>query len=55
MHLLLVEWDTLEDYTVGFRRSPEYQTWRSLLHHFYEPFPTVDHFPVCQALVRHLL
>ena len=43
-YLLLVEWETLEDHTVGFRGSPEYQQWRSLLHHFYDPFPTVEHF-----------
>jgi len=43
-YLLLVEWDTLKDHTVGFRTSPEYQRWRELLHHFYEPFPTVEHF-----------
>ena len=43
-YLLLVEWDTVEDHTVGFRTSPEYQRWRELLHHFYEPFPTVEHF-----------
>ena len=43
-YLLLVWWETLEDHTVGFRGSPEYQQWRSLLHHFYEPFPTVEHF-----------
>ena len=43
-YLLLVEWDRLEDHTVGFRGSPEYQEWRQLLHHFYEPFPVVEHF-----------
>ena len=43
-YLLLVEWDRLEDHTVGFRGSPGYQRWRELLHHFYEPFPTVEHF-----------
>mgnify|MGYP002777114908 CR=1 FL=1 len=43
-YLLLVHWQTLEDHTVGFRQSPEYQTWRSLLHHFYDPFPTVEHY-----------
>ena len=43
-YLLLVEWDTLEAHTEGFRGSPEYQEWRGLLHHFYEPFPTVEHF-----------
>ena len=43
-YLLLVRWQTLEDHTVGFRQSAEYQDWRRLLHHFYEPFPVVEHF-----------
>jgi heme-degrading monooxygenase HmoA len=43
-YLLLVWWATLEDHTVGFRGSPEYQRWKALLHHFYEPFPTVEHY-----------
>ena len=43
-YLLLVEWETVEDHTVGFRGSVEYQEWRRLLHHFYEPFPAVEHF-----------
>jgi len=43
-YVLLVRWQTLEDHTVGFRGSPQYQEWRALLHHFYDPFPTVEHF-----------
>ena len=43
-YVLLVEWQTLEDHTIGFRKSSEYQTWKSLLHDFYHPFPTVEHF-----------
>lgn len=43
-YLLLVRWRSLEDHTEGFRGSPEYQRWRQLLHHFYEPFPTVEHY-----------
>ena len=43
-YLLLVWWDSLESHTKGFRRSLEYQRWRELLHHFYEPFPTVEHY-----------
>lgn len=43
-YLLLVEWSRLEDHTVGFRGSPEYQQWRRMLHHFYEPFPAVEHY-----------
>jgi heme-degrading monooxygenase HmoA len=43
-YLLLVRWTTLEHHTVGFRSSPEYQRWKALLHHFYDPFPTVEHY-----------
>ena len=43
-YLLLVQWETLEAHTIGFRGSPEYQEWKRLLHHFYEPFPTVQHY-----------
>ena len=43
-YLLLVDWETLEDHTVGFRQSERYQKWRDLLHHFYDPFPVVEHF-----------
>ena len=43
-YLLLVKWATLEDHTIGFRQSKNYQEWKRLLHHFYEPFPTVEHF-----------
>lgn len=43
-YLLTVEWERLEDHTVGFRGSEEYQRWRALLHHFYDPFPVVEHF-----------
>ena len=43
-YLLLVEWDTLEAHTVGFRGSPEYQRWKALLHHFYDPLSVVEHY-----------
>ena len=42
--LLLVEWERLEDHTEGFRGSAAYQDWRAALHHFYHPFPVVEHF-----------
>ncbi len=42
-YLLLVAWETLEDHEIGFRKSEEYQEWKKLLHHFYDPFPTVQH------------
>ena len=43
-YLLLVLWATLEDHEIGFRQSNEYQEWKRLLHHFYDPFPTVEHY-----------
>jgi heme-degrading monooxygenase HmoA len=43
-YLLVVLWETLTDHTEGFRGSERYEKWRSLLHHFYDPFPTVEHY-----------
>jgi heme-degrading monooxygenase HmoA len=43
-YLLLVQWTSLQAHQVGFRQSPEYQRWKALLHHFYDPFPTVSHY-----------
>ncbi|NEQ52695.1 MAG: antibiotic biosynthesis monooxygenase [Leptolyngbya sp. SIO3F4] len=43
-YVLLVSWQTLEDHTQGFRGSEEYQQWKALLHHFYDPFPVVEHY-----------
>lgn len=43
-YILLVNWQTLSAHTQGFRGSPQYQQWKALLHHFYEPFPEVEHY-----------
>jgi len=43
-YLLLVRWEKLTDHTEGFRNSERYQQWKALLHHYYDPFPTVEHF-----------
>ena len=43
-YILLVDWLTLEDHIIGFRTSPEYLEWKSLLHHYYNPFPIVEHY-----------
>lgn len=43
-YILLVEWDSLEDHITGFRKSKQYQHWKQLLHHYYDPFPTVEHY-----------
>ena len=45
-YTLLVNWQTLEHHTQGFRSAPAYQEWKTLLHHFYDPFPSVEHYCV---------
>lgn len=43
-YVLLVKWRSVEDHRDGFRTSQEYAEWSRLLHHFYEPFPTVEYY-----------
>lgn len=43
-YLLLVSWDSVDAHEVGFRGSAEYQEWKRMLHHFYDPFPVVEHY-----------
>jgi heme-degrading monooxygenase HmoA len=43
-YVLLVEWSDVESHVIGFRGSPAYEEWRRLLHHFYDPFPEVQHY-----------
>jgi len=45
-YLLLVNWETLEHHLVGFRESAEYIEWKRILHHFYAPFPVVEHYQI---------
>lgn len=44
LYVLLIEWDSIEAHEVGFRGSAGYEQWRGALHHFYDPFPVVEHF-----------
>jgi heme-degrading monooxygenase HmoA len=43
-YLLLVWWQDVESHRVGFRGSTQYERWKELLHHFYEPFPEVAYY-----------
>ncbi len=49
-YLLLVRWETLKDHEEGFRKSAQYQDWKRLLHHFYDPFPTVLHYEAIEGI-----
>ena len=43
-YLLLLEWQALEDHTVGFRGSAAYAEWRSIVMEFFAAPPHVEHF-----------
>ncbi|MFV5703671.1 antibiotic biosynthesis monooxygenase family protein [Flavobacterium sp. XS2P12] len=42
--VVLIQWETLEDHTIGFRESPLFTQWRAILSpHFQNP-PIAEHF-----------
>jgi len=43
-YILQVFWDTLEDHTVGFRKSPAFAQWRAIISPFFAAAPVVEHF-----------
>lgn len=43
-YVLLIQWKTLEDHTVGFRQSAAFQEWKQQLHHFYDSPALVQHY-----------
>ncbi|WPB58235.1 antibiotic biosynthesis monooxygenase [Xylophilus sp. GOD-11R] len=48
-YLLMIEWETLEDHTVGFRESPLFTEWRGIVGPFFAGPPTVEHFDATAA------
>lgn len=40
---LLVQWETLENHTVDFRCSADFQEWRKLVGHCFTQPPAVEH------------
>lgn len=43
-YLLLVQWETLEAHTVGFRQSPAFAQWREIIGGFFAEPPMVEHY-----------
>src|ERR1700681_693212 len=43
-YALIVQWQTLEDHTVGFRGSAAFTQWRAAIGPFFETAPVVEHF-----------
>ncbi|MEJ3655334.1 antibiotic biosynthesis monooxygenase family protein [Actinomycetes bacterium KLBMP 9759] len=42
--VLLIEWDSIEAHTVGFRESENFQRWRSIVGPHFDGPPRVEHF-----------
>lgn len=42
--VLVVQWDSLEAHTVGFRQSPAFAEWRAVIGPFFLQPPHVEHF-----------
>jgi heme-degrading monooxygenase HmoA len=40
---LLVKWETVENHTVDFRGSADFQEWRTLVGHCFAAAPQVEH------------
>ncbi len=40
---LMVEWETLENHTVDFRGSDDFQAWRGLVSPYFDGAPEVEH------------
>ena len=43
-YILLVDWEDIDCHEIGFRKSQVYLKWKELLHDYYSPFPTVEHY-----------
>lgn len=42
-YVLLIEWDSVEAHTVGFRGSANFPKWRAIVGPFFDGAPTVEH------------
>ena len=51
-YVLLVRWETVAAHQEDFRHSVDYQTWRELLHKFYEPGIAVAHFATVAGALK---
>ena len=50
-YMLLVRWRSVEDHTVGFRQSMQYERWRALLQPFFVSTPVIGHFSLVTQAV----
>lgn len=47
--VLMIEWETLEAHTEGFRNSSLFAEWRAIVGPFFAGAPTVEHFSFTAA------
>jgi heme-degrading monooxygenase HmoA len=43
-YLLLAQWRSVEDHTVGFRQSPQFLRWREFIGPYFAGAPFVEHY-----------
>ncbi|SDS14565.1 antibiotic biosynthesis monooxygenase family protein [Agrococcus carbonis] len=43
-YLLMIEWASVEDHTVGFRESAAYEQWSAIVRPVFRGAPNVEHF-----------
>lgn len=43
-YVLQIQWQTLEDHTVGFRQGPLFAEWRAIVGPYFAQPPLVEHF-----------
>jgi len=48
-YLLRIQWETVEDHTIGFRQSPLFTQWRAIVSPFFAAPPVVEHFVLTTA------
>jgi heme-degrading monooxygenase HmoA len=51
-YLLLIEWETVEDHTVGFRGSDAFGRWRAEIGPYLDGDPDVEHFAPVELVVE---
>ena len=44
VYMLALQWDTVEDHTIGFRESDLFTQWRALIGPFFANPPAVEHW-----------
>lgn len=46
VYLFTIDWETLEDHTIGFRESELFTRWREIIGVHFDGAPTMEHFAV---------